>query len=127
MSALPFGVVLATASFERAHTGLMLAATAAALDRPTVLFATQGGLHALSRDMTGLENAAVQDAAFQARGVVGFEALRDTLLPMGVRLMACVSGMLAIGLDDAVLIDGVERVGMPSFLLAVGAGQIVSP
>ncbi|MCQ8279775.1 DsrE/DsrF/DrsH-like family protein [Acetobacteraceae bacterium KSS8] len=127
MTALPFGVLLATASFERAHTGLMLAATAAALGRPTVLFATQGGLHALCRDFSGLHDAAAQDAAFRQRGVAGFEELRETLLPMGTRLMACVSGMLAIGLDDAALIDGVERVGAPSFLLEVGAGQIVSP
>lgn len=121
----PLGVLLATPLFDRAHTALLMAASAAALGRPVVVFATQGGLHALCRDFTALENSG-QDALFRQRGVAGLAALRDALPPMGVRLMACVAGMQAIGLDPALLLDDVEQVGAPSFLEAVGNGQMLS-
>ena len=119
------GILLLSGCYRRAHTALLMAAGAAALDRPVTLFATQHGLHALCRDWSGLDGSAA-DRTLQARGVAGFAALRDTLSPLGVRLMACESGLRAIALPPEALLEGVERVGVPTFLHAVGAGQLLS-
>lgn len=121
----PLGILLLSGCYRRAHTALLMAAGAAAMDRPVVLFATQEGLHALCRDWSGLQGSDADDA-FRARGVAGFAALRDTLSPLGVRLMACESGLRATALPPDALLDGVERVGVPTFLDAVGAGQLLS-
>ncbi len=119
------GILLLSGCYRRAHTALLMAAGAAALDRPVVVFATQNGLHALCRDWSGLDGSEA-DATLRARGVAGFAALQDTLSPLGVRLMACESGLKAIALPPDALLEQVERVGVPSFLHAVGAGQLLS-
>ncbi len=119
------GILLLSGCYRRAHTALLMAAAAAALDRPVALFATQNGLHALCRDWSGLDGSAA-DATLRARGVAGFAALRDALSPLGVRLMACESGLRAIALPPEALLEQVERVGVPTFLHAVGAGQLLS-
>ncbi len=119
------GILLLSGCYRRAHTALLMAASAAALDRPVVLFATQDGLHALCRDWSGLVGSDADDEV-QARGVAGFAALRDTLSPLGVRLMACESGLKAIALSPDALLQEVERVGVPTFLDAVGNGQLLS-
>ena len=119
------GVMLVSGAYDRAHHALVMAVSAASLDRPVVLFATHGGLHALCRDWSGLAGSDA-DAIFQARGVVGFAPLQETLLPLGVRLMACEAGLLAMAMPVAMLLDQVERVGVPTFLAAVGNGQMLS-
>ncbi len=119
------GILLLSGCYRRAHTALLMAAGAAALDRPVALFATQNGLHALCRDWSGLDGSAA-DETLRARGVAGFDALRDTLSPLGVRLMACESGLRAIALPPEALLEQVERVGVPTFLHAVGTGQLLS-
>ncbi len=119
------GLLLVGGQYERAHTAFLMAAAAAALDRPVALFATQGGLHALCRDFSALDGAG-RDATLRERGVAGLEELRAVLPELGVRLMACVAGMQALALDPAALIDGVELTGATSFLEAVGDGQMLS-
>lgn len=119
------GIMLISGAYDRAHHALVMAVSAASLDRPVVLFATHRGLHALCRDWSGLDGSDA-DAIFQARGVVGFAPLQETLLPLGVRLMACEAGLLAMALPGALLLDGVERVGVPTFLAAIGNGQMLS-
>jgi len=119
------GIMLVSGAYDRAHHALVMAVSAASLDRPVVLFATHGGLHALCRDWSGLAGSDA-DAIFQARGVVGFAPLQETLLPLGVRLMACEAGLLAMAMPVAMLLDQVERVGVPTFLAAVGNGQMLS-
>lgn len=119
------GILLLSGCFARAHTALLMAAGAAALDRPVVVFATQNGLHALCRDWSGLDGSDA-DETFQARGVAGFAALQEVLAPLGVRLMACESGLKAIALAPDALLEQVERVGIPTFLAAVGTGQLLS-
>ncbi len=125
MAEPPLGILLLSGCFRRAHTALLMAAAAAALDRPVTLFATQDGLHALCRDWSGLDGSDA-DETLRARGVAGFDALRDTLSPLGVRLMACEAGLRAIALPPEALLQGVERVGVPTFLHAIGAGQLLS-
>ena len=121
----PLGILLLSGAFDRAHYALVLAAGAAAIDRQVVLFATNGGLHALCRDWSGLDGSA-HDITLQERGVAGFTALRDVLAPLGVRLLACEAGLRAMALDPGALLPGIDIVGVPTFLSAVGAGQIVS-
>ncbi len=119
------GILLLSGAFERAHYALVLAAGAAAMDRRVVLFATNGGLHALCRDWSGLTGSEA-DAVLQARGVAGFATLRDALAPLGVGLLACEAGLRAMALPAAALLDEVEVAGVPSFLAAVGPGQMLS-
>lgn len=119
------GIMLISDRFERAHHALVMAVSAASLDRPVVLFATHGGLHALCSDWSGLSGSE-QDAIFQSRGVAGFTQLQDTLVPLGVRLLACEAGLRAIALPPEALLDAVELVGVPTFLAAVGEGQMLS-
>lgn len=120
-----FGILLLSGSFERAHTALVMAVGAAAIDRPVVLFATNSGLHALCRNWSGLAGSDA-DVVFRARGVVGFAVLQETLAPLGVRLMGCEAGLRAMALQPEALLDGTEVVGVPSFLSAVGDGQMLS-
>ncbi len=119
------GILLLSGAFERAHYALVLAAGAAAMDRRVVLFATNGGLHALCRDWSRLAGSEA-DAVLQERGVAGFAMLRDALAPLGVGLLACEAGLRAMALPAAALLDGVEVAGIPSFLAAVGPGQMLS-
>ncbi len=119
------GILLLSGAFERAHYAMVLAAGAAAVDRRVVMFATNGGLHALCRDWSGLAGSEA-DAVLRRRGVAGFAALRDALAPLGVRLLACESGLRAMALPATALLPEVECAGVPTFLAAVGHGQMLS-
>ncbi len=123
--AAPFGILLISGSFERAHYAFMLAAGAAAIGRRVVLFATNGGIRALCRDWSGLD-AASEDAAFQAKGVAGLEELREAAIELGVEFLVCDAGLRVAGTPAGSLMPGVEVSGIPSFLSAVGAGQIAT-
>ena len=122
---LALGILLLSGAFRRAHYALVLAAAAAAMDRRVTLFAADAGLHALCRDWSGLDNSE-DDAVLRGRGVAGFGTLRDTLVPLGVRLLACEAALRAMALSADHLLPEVERAGVPTFLAAVGQGQMLS-
>ena len=103
----------------------MLATGAAALGRDVTLFATNAGCHALAQDWSALEGAA-HDTAVQAKGVAGFETLRDASIELGARLLACDSGLLLSGIAPDTLLYTVEVSGIPAFLSAVGLGQMIT-
>jgi peroxiredoxin family protein len=124
-SELPLGVLLMSGAHDRAHYAFVVAAGAAALGRPVVLFATNAGCHALFSDWSGLTDAG-RDARVEAVGVAGIDILREASIELGVRLIACESGLRAEGLDAASLVAGVEIAGVATFLSAVGLGQIVT-
>lgn len=124
-SDLPLGVLLMSGVHDRAHYAFVVAAGAAALGRPVVLFATNAGCHALFSDWSGLTDAG-RDARVEAVGVAGIDILREASIELGVRLIACESGLRAEGLDAARLVPGVEIAGVATFLSAVGLGQIVT-
>ena len=90
-----------------------------------VLFATNGGCHALLADWSGLADAD-RDARVRASGVAGLGELREATREMGARLIACEAGLRVEGQDVAALLPGVEVAGIATFLEAVGGGQIVS-
>ena len=119
------GILLLSGEYERAHYAFMVAAGAGAIGRRVVLFASNGGCRALMVEWGGLAGAGA-DAVVQARGVAGFVALREAAGELGVRLMVCDSGMRMAGLEAAGLLGGVEVAGIPSFLSAVGGGQVIT-
>lgn len=121
----PFGILLLSGNYERAHYAFMLAAGAAAIGRPVVLFATNRGVHALCRDWSGLAGSSA-DAAVQATGVAGFDELRMAVRELGAATMACDAGLRIAAVAPGLLLEGVEVAGIPAFLSAVASGQIVT-
>lgn len=125
MPSEPLGVLLLSGAHDRAHYAFVLAAGAAALGRPVVLFATNAGCHALFTDWSGLADAA-RDARVRAARVAGLDELREACRDMGVRMIACEAGLRAEGLDASALMAGVEVAGVATLLGAVGGGQIIA-
>ena len=125
MPGSPLGVLLISGGHERAHYAFVLAAAAAAVGRAVTVFATNEGCRALAADWPAMADAA-RDGAVRAAGVAGLEELRDAAAELGVRLMACDAGLRMAGMDPMALMPGVEVAGVPSFLAAVGDGQIVT-
>jgi uncharacterized protein len=119
------GVLLISGMYERAHFGFVLATGAAALGRRVTMFATNEGCHAMLLNWEGLADAG-RDEVVRARGVAGLDELRAVAGELGVRLLVCEAGLRAADLLEARLLQGVEVVGVASFLEAVGQGQIVS-
>ena len=119
------GVLLVSAAHDRAHAAMALAAGAAALGRRVVVFGTGAGCRALLEDWSGLDDVG-RDAMLRARGVAGFGTLREAALELGVRLIACDSGLKGERLAPAALAGGVEVAGMATFLEAVGPGQLAT-
>ncbi len=123
--AAPLGVLLLSGAHDRAHYAFVLATGAAALGRPVVLFATNGGCHAVLRDWSGLADAG-RDARVQARGVAGLDTLREAAVDLGIMLLVCEAGLRAEGLEGAVLMGGVRVAGVATFLSETAGGQIVA-
>lgn len=125
MASDPLGLLLLSGSHERAHYAFMLAAAAAAIGRPTILFASNDGCRALLQDWSSLDQAG-RDATVIARGVAGFDELREAAAELGVRLLVCEAGLLMAGLSAAALLPSVEVTGIPAFLVAAGSGAILT-
>jgi peroxiredoxin family protein len=121
----PLGILLISGTHERAHYAFVLAAGAAALGRPVVLFATNGGCRALCADWSGLHESG-RDAMVRAHGVAGIGELRDSAVELGVRLMACEAGMRLDAIAPEHLLPGVRVAGVATFLEACAGGQMLS-
>ena len=125
MSSEPLGILLISGTHERAHYAFVLAAGAAALGRRVVLFATNEGCQALCTDWSALQESG-RDANLRLHGVAGIGELRESAVALGVRLIACESGMRVAALDAVRLLPGVEVAGVASFLEACSGGQILT-
>ncbi len=121
----PLGILLMAGTHDRAHYAFVLATGAAALGRRVVLFATNGGCHALLADWQGLADAA-RDATVRARGVAGMEELREAAVELGIRMIVCEAGLRAEGLVAEVLLPAAEVAGVATFLSETRGGQIVA-
>ncbi len=121
----PLGILLIAGTHERAHYAFVMAAGAAAIGREVVLFATNDGCRALLTDWRSLADPE-RDAAVRAAGVAGLDELRAAAIELGVRLIACDSGLRMAGLDGAALVEGASVAGVPAFLSALGGGAIVT-
>ncbi len=115
------GILLISGGHERAHYAFVLACGAAAIGRPVVLFATNGGCRAL----LAVPDADARDHAVQAAGVAGFATLRMAAIELGVRLLACDAGLRMAGIAPDALLPGVEIAGVPTFL-AAARGQLLT-
>lgn len=120
----PLGIVLISPGHERAHYALVLAAGAAALGRPVILFATNGGIRLLleSRPL----EADPREAEVTAAGVAGIHDLLEAAREMGVGLRVCEAGRLTEGLAQAPLLEGVEIGGVVGLLADTAAGQLIT-
>jgi peroxiredoxin family protein len=119
------GILLLSGFHDRAHYAFVVAAGAAAIGRSVVLFATNKGCLALSKDWHTLADSC-RDDEIQRRGVAGLDTLREVCVEMDVRMIACEAGLRAEGLDPVNLLPNIEVAGIATFLSAVGAGQIVT-
>jgi peroxiredoxin family protein len=120
----PFGVLLRSGGHEAAHYALVAATGAAAVGRPVVLFATNGGCRLLLRDAPLLRDA--REALLEARGVAGIGVLAEAARDLGIRHIACEAGLRAEDIPAALLAPGVEVAGIVTFLEAVGQGQMLA-
>lgn len=125
MPSEPLGILLLSGAHDRAHYAFVLATGAASIGRRVVMFATNGGCHALLADWTGLVDAD-RDARITAAGVAGLDELRDAATALDIGLIACEAGLRAEGLEGAFLYPGVRIAGVVTFLSEVGAGQLVA-
>lgn len=117
------GILLISGGHERAHYAFMMAAGALAVGRRVTLFATNQGCRALAWDMAAW---AGEEAATRRRGVATLAELREAGLELGIRLLACDAGLLLADLSADALLGGVEVVGVPTFLSAIGPAAIVT-
>lgn len=125
MSAQPLAILLLSGAHEKAHYAFALAAGAAALGRPTLIFATNGGCHALAQDWSGLAGSE-RDRLIEGRGVAGLAALRDACQELGVTFLACAAGLQAEAIPAAALLPGVAVSGIAHFLGESAGAQIIS-
>jgi peroxiredoxin family protein len=134
------GLILLSGCFDRVHYGLALASSAAALERPATLFATQAAIRAflaagadgrpgwaglpLSPELAepGLADGAALDARNRARGVAGFEELLQACAALGVGLIACEMGLRALGIGATELRNDlpIQRAGLATLLARQG-------
>jgi peroxiredoxin family protein len=118
----PLSILLASGGHGPAHAAFTLAAGAAALGRPVLVFAMGAGCRALLAE-AGWED---DDARLRARGVAGVGELREAAAELRARLVACDAGLRGEGLDVAALAAGVEVAGVVAFLEAARDGGIIS-
>ena len=121
---IPLGILLRSAGHEAGHYALRLATAAAAIGRPVVIFATNGGCNLLLKRTPLLADP--REDLLARRGVVGIAPLLDAAIDLGVRRIVCEAGLRAESLEEAPLAEGVEVAGVVTFLTAVGHGQLLS-
>lgn len=114
----PLKIVLLTPDAERYRGALTLAAAHAALGGEVALFFQLEAAALLRRPFT-----APNDAEHIATGLPALAELMDDATELGVRLIACQSGMELCGMVAQDLPPGVNVGGPVSFLQGVGDGD----
>lgn len=130
MSAGPrLGIVVLSGDWARVHYALMMASSAAAIDREVTLFVTMDAVPAvLAGEGWRRLDGADRDAAMTQRNVADFETLLESCAALGVTVMVCEAGLKARDVGPGDLRDdlGIEVTGLVTFYQAVGDGQIVA-
>lgn len=123
----PLGLILLDGSYERVHYGLAMAASALAVNRPAVLFFTNGALLALAanegwRKLSG--DAPQQEESRLKAGVAGLPELLEACAAMGGRFFACEMGLrtMAMQANDLRNDIEIEIAGLVTFYNALPAG-----
>ena len=126
-------LIVQSGGYDRVHYALVLAAGAAAIGRPAILFFTGRALRALLPDGWRTLDAAddgtgpaERDAVLAARGVADFETLLAACRDLDVRMIACEMGLRAEGLEGAALRPDltVERAGVVTLLTEAGGAVV---
>lgn len=91
-------VIVRSGKYEDAHFALAVAAAAAAVNKPAVLFFTMAGIRALTGPPPALDDWA-RDAINKQRGVGDFETLLQACVELGVRFIVCEMGLRSLSLD----------------------------
>lgn len=102
-------IIVYAGDFGRVHYALMMAAAAAAVDRPVTLFFTMGAVQALRRpdgwvNLSGAE----WDDHLKDRQIADFETLLQSCAAMDVVFMVCEAGLKAEDLAISDLRDDLE-------------------
>ncbi|MFC7554162.1 hypothetical protein ACFQU7_21075 [Pseudoroseomonas wenyumeiae] len=97
-------MLLRSGGHEAAHYALVVATGAAAVGRPVVLFATNGGCRLLLRQAPLLADA--REALLESRGVAGIATLWEAAAELGIRRIACEAGLRAEAIAPAELAEG---------------------
>ncbi len=124
-------IVVFSGHYDKVHYALVMAAAAAAVDRPVTLFFTMAACHALKaagkdgkaawRAMSLSEEKGTggdKDDTYAATKVATFEELLQSCVQMGVKFMVCEMGLRAVGLEGVPLRDDIalEQGGVVTFL-----------
>ena len=123
----PLGLILVDGTYERVHYGLAMAASALAVNRPAVLFFTNGALLALAggegwRKLGG--DAARQEENRLKAGVAGLPELLEACAALDGKFFACEMGLRTMGLQANDLRSDIkiEIAGLVSFYNALPEG-----
>ncbi|HKR16183.1 DsrE/DsrF/DrsH-like family protein [Rhizorhapis sp.] len=114
----PLKIVILTPDPERFRGALTLAAAHAALGGEVAIFCQLEAAALLREPFT-----APKDAEHEDKGLPPLAELMDDAAELGVRLVACQSGMELCGMDAKDLPPGAIVGGPVSFLQAVGDGE----
>ncbi len=124
-------IVVFSGNFDKVHYALVLAAAAAAINKPVTLFFTMAACRALQRPgsdgtpawrsmplSNGTGNGGEMDDGFAAQAVATFEELLASCVAMEVRFLVCEMGLRAMDLERQALRDDVpvEAGGVVTFL-----------
>lgn len=102
-------IIVFSGDFGRVHYALMMAAAAAAIDRPVTLFFTMGAVQALRRpdgwvNLSGAE----ADEHLKERRIADFETLLQSAAEMDVTFMVCEAGLKAEDMSAGDLRDDLD-------------------
>ena len=89
-----------------------------------MIFAAGKGTRALLRDGGGLIGS-TDDGAHTGAGVVGLAEIRDACAELGVRLAACEAAVRLHVPDTGAFMDGVQVMGLASFLADTAGAQVL--
>lgn len=107
-------IVMLTNDAERLRGALAMAAAQSALGMDAEIFFQMDAVALLCADATS-----PHDAAHQAAGLPSLAQLVDDALALGVRLIACQSGLALAGIDSAMLDGRIATGGAVSFLQSI--------
>jgi peroxiredoxin family protein len=112
-------IIVFSGDYGRVHYALMMAAAAAAIDRPVTLFFTMGAVQAL-RKPDGWVNlsGAERDEVLKERQIADFETLLQSAAAMEVTFMICEAGLKADDMSPGDLRDDldIDVTGLVTFL-----------
>ncbi|TPW34680.1 DsrE/DsrF/DrsH-like family protein [Oecophyllibacter saccharovorans] len=121
----PLFLTLADDSWQRVYHAFVLAAGALALERKVVLFAGGKSVLALTRTADRLPDQPAEEE-MRRKALPTLLELRTACLDLGMRLLACESGMRLAGLSPDDLCESVEVGGVVEFLVQAGTRPITA-